>query len=127
MALEEIIARRIRQSDSLEELAFILQKLFENNSVWTDGRLLTIRALVGYANGLKIEVYPNEHPPAHFHVRGGDVNASFSIENCRLLGGNTNGREHDLVLFWYKDARPQLIRKWNQTRPANCPVGPIPE
>ena len=105
MNLEDIIAERIRQANFFNELAFIFQMLFENHSVWPDGQLYSIRALVDYVNGLKIEIHPNEHPPANFHVRGGNVNASFAIENCRLLKGVISGREQSLCLFWYKGSR----------------------
>ena len=125
MTLEELICERIKQATTLDELAFILQKLFEQHSIWTDGRLISIRALVGNANGLKIEIYPREHPPAHFHVRSVGVNATFTVEDCKYLEGKISRREQDLVEFWYKHSRPLLIKKWNELRPSDCQVGPI--
>ena len=125
MNFEDIIAERIRKTKSLSELALILECLFEYHSIQADGQIFSIRALVGYTNGLKIEIHPNEHPPAHFHVRGGDVDASFAIEDCQLLKGVISSREQDLVLFWYKYSRQKLIQVWNETRPSNCQVGPI--
>jgi hypothetical protein len=127
MQLEDIIAHRIRQAHTLSDQAFILRMLFEYHSVWTDGRLLSIRALVGYVNGLRIEIHPNEHPPAHFHVRSGEIDASFAIEDGRFLKGTIGAREQDLVKFWYRYSRPKLVQAWNETRPSDCPVGPIPE
>jgi hypothetical protein len=124
MNLDDIIEKRIRDCGNLSELAFILRMLFENHSVSADGQLLSYRALVGYANGLRIEIHPNEHAPAHFHVRAQDIDASFSIEECLLLEGRIGSREQDLVRFWYKHSRQRLVQIWNETRPSDCPVGP---
>ena len=50
--------------------------------------LIEIKQLVARVNGLKIEVYSNEHPPPHFHVKSPNINASFDIESCSLLQGD---------------------------------------
>ena len=127
MTLEEVVENRIRQSQTLADMAYVLQMLFENHSISDDGHLISIRALVGHINGMRIEIYPKEHPPAHFHIRGGDINASFAIEDGRCLEGTIGGREQALVRFWYKNARHTLIEIWNHTRPSDCQVGPIYE
>lgn len=47
-----------------------------------DGRRFPIfgKALVGKINGLRIEIFPREHAPPYFHVRGPDIDASFRID-----------------------------------------------
>jgi hypothetical protein len=75
--------------------------------------------------GLQIHVYANEHAPPHFHVKGADVDASFTILDCTFLQGNIDGREQNLVKWWYERIKPQLVATWNATRPSDCPVGPI--
>ncbi|MGA9115804.1 MAG: DUF4160 domain-containing protein [Bacteroidota bacterium] len=127
MTFEEVIANRVRAAETLKELAETLQGLLTNHSVSEDGHLLSIRALVDYIKGLKIEVRPNEHPPAHFHVLGEKIDASFAIDDCRLLRGIISDRELKLVIVWFRFARPKLIRRWNETRPTDCPVGLISE
>ena len=74
-------------------------------------------------NGLKIEIYPNEHPPPHFHVKSPNINASFSIESCTKLRGNINPKDLSKVKYWYKHSKSLLIDIWNSTRPTNCVVG----
>ena len=107
----------------MEEILFIL--LNGNFSVWEDGSLYSIRQLVSMQNGLKIEIYPNEHPPPHFHVKCGDINVSFSIEDCKLLEGKLDGRRIALIEWWYKRSKTKLVDIWNKTRPSDCSVGPI--
>jgi len=127
MSLEESIINAIRRATTLDELALTLEHLIDGGfAVWSDGSLYETRQLVGRARGLRIEIYPREHPPPHFHVRGPGVRGSFTIEDCRLLEGSISGRDRALVQWWYGHGRMRLIEFWNATRPSDCPVGPIP-
>jgi hypothetical protein len=88
--------------------------------VWTDGKLLLTKALVERLDRLKIEIRIREHAPPHFHVTAPGIDASFTIENCALLRGTISGHDRQLIEYWHKTGR-----RWNETRPSNCPVGPI--
>jgi len=113
--------------ETLEDFTAWLEAILHNPcNVWEDDGesfLIEIKQLVAKVNGLKIEVYPNEHPPPHFHVKSPNVNASFDIENCLLLEGNVDTRDEKKIQFWHKQAKPLLINTWNSTRPTNCSVG----
>lgn len=85
------------------------------------------RQLVGRIDGLAITVLPREHAPPHFHLLGPDINAAFSILDGAHLVGDINTKQRKAVAFWYERSRSLLIRHWNETRPADCPVGPIVE
>jgi hypothetical protein len=126
VSLDQAIDLRIEQSESLEDLARPLYWLLTGGyAVAPDGRLLHVRARVERLGALDIVVQPREHAPPHFHVRVGHIDASFRIEDCSLLAGEIDGRSRDLVERWYRVGRPKLIQKWNETRPSDCPVGPI--
>lgn len=86
--------------------------------------LLQGKQLIDRLAGLKIEIYPDEHPPPHFHVRSPEINASFAIEDCRLLTGRASASAIDKIKYWHKHSKPKLIEAWNSTRPTNCQVGP---
>ena len=114
--------------DGLDEYTEWLEAIFHGPcSIWEedDGELvlIEIRQLVDRINGLKIEIYSNEHPPPHFHVKSPNVNASFSIESCEKLEGCINSQDLKKVKYWYQQARPLLIDVWNRTRSTNCTVG----
>jgi hypothetical protein len=99
-------------------------------SVWEeDGELFLIetKQLVDRINGLKLEIYPNEHPPPHFHAKSATINASFNIENCDLLHGKVSSKDHEKIRFWHQKCKPILIEVWNITRPTVCKVGPYRE
>jgi hypothetical protein len=71
------IERAVIEAENLDDMAKCLYGLLNGNfSVWTDGSLYSIKQLVSMEGGLRIEICYNEHPPPHFHVKGGDINAS---------------------------------------------------
>lgn len=104
-----------------------LEAILHNQcAVWEengDEFLIEIRQLIQKVNGLKIEIYPNEHAPPHFHVKSPNINASFTIENCEKLEGNINSNDLKKIKFWHKSSKQLLISKWNETRPTDCTVG----
>lgn len=114
--------------EGMDEFAEWLEALLHNPcSVWEedgDEFLIEIRRLVARVNGLKIQIYANEHPPPHFHVKSPNVDASFSIESCEKLEGKIESQDYRKIRFWHKKAKPLLIKAWDETRPTECTVGP---
>jgi len=126
MKIEEVIAGRIEAAATVHDLALTLERLLGGGyAVWTDGTLYHARQRVDSVNGLRIEIYPREHAPPHFHVVSGDLRASFAIDDCRLLEGDIASRDRALVRWWHQHSRRKLIEVWNATRPTDCPVGQI--
>ena len=119
---------RANNSETLEDSTEVLEILLSGGfSVWEDGSLYEIKQLVGKVNGLRIKVFAKEHPPPHFHISGGGIDATFSITDCEHLEGNIGRREKELVAWWYQRSRSTLIQAWNNSRPTDCPVGPVVE
>ena len=112
---------------TLDDFAAWLEAILHNPcNVWEeDGEefLIEIKQLVARVNGLKIEIYPNEHPPPHFHVKSPNIDASFNIENCSLLDGSISLSDQKKVRYWHKYSKTLLIETWNSTRPTDCSVG----
>lgn len=48
--------------------------------------------------GIIIKIYYNDHEPPHFHAEYGDYEASFSIDELKLLNGKLPKRVVALVL-----------------------------
>jgi hypothetical protein len=76
--------------------------------------LLETKQLVTRLNGLRIEIYSNEHPPPHFHVRSPEIDASFAIEDCRQLTGQGSPRSLKKILknisSTYSTVASELLR-----------------
>lgn len=122
----DLIEQRLQNGTELSELIQVLYILLNGDfAVWEDGSLYSIRQLVARFEGLKVEIYSREHPPPHFHVKGGDVDVSFSIDNCELIEGKLDGRRTALIQFWHSRCKDKLIDFWNATRPDGCSVGVI--
>ena len=114
--------------DGFEEYAEWLEALLHNScSIFIDDDgeeiLLENKELVARVNGLKIEIYSNEHPPPHFHVKAPNINASFCIESCNKLKGEISSKDLSKVKYWFKHSKSLLIDIWNSTRPTDCVVG----
>jgi Domain of unknown function (DUF4160) len=77
-------------------------------------------------NGLLVEIRAKEHPPPHFHVSYKGKDASFSIIDCSRLSGVAGLERFDSAIRnWWERNKSMLIEKWNNSRPTDCPVGPI--
>ena len=90
-----------------------------------DGELLLLenKQLVERLHGLKIEIYANEHPPPHFHVKSPELTATFAIDDCRQLSGQAPASAVQKIKYWHRFSKPKLVAIWNATRPTDCTVG----
>jgi hypothetical protein len=79
---------------------------------------------VARVNGLKIEVFSNEHPPPHFRVIYQGETANYSIEDCEKLNGGLSKFDRN-IRKWHEKHKQDLVSAWNTSRPSNCPVGPV--
>jgi hypothetical protein len=76
---------------------------------------------------LKGEIRSDEHPPPHFHVRCDGEEASFSLLDGARLPGVAGLKRYDSVIRnWWEKHRRELCLIWNQSRPTDCVVGPVP-
>ena len=86
-------------------------------------RMLT-EETVERVDGLKIEVFSNEHPPPHFRVKFQSSTANFDISDCSRLNGSGEVLKYEKnIRLWWEENKPKLIETWNRLRPSDCPVG----
>jgi len=95
----------------------------------TDRGLILVeqRRLVDTVRGIKIEIFPLEHTPPHFHVKSAKIDASFRIVDCTRLNGSISHKDELVIRYWWQYAKPYLIGIWNETRPTDCIVGEYQE
>ncbi len=94
-------------------------------SQFINGELFESRELIAKFGNVKLEIYPDEHPPPHFHVKNPDFNVSIDIIHCRIIKGSLDSRIYKKIKYFHKENKDLLIETWNRTRPSDCPVGPI--
>lgn len=90
-------------------------------------RMLT-EETVGRVNGVKIQIFSNEHPPPHFRVKYQSSTANYAIANCSRLNGSGDVLKYEKnIRVWWEENKQKLIETWNRLRPSDCPVGKYQE
>jgi hypothetical protein len=130
--MERHLKKHVEEAQTIEDLAETLEVLLNSGCTVCgepggEQKLRFTRELVARINGLKIEIYADEHVPPHFHVRSANIDAAFAIHDCALLKGTIDGKTRKLIVYWHSKSRQKLVEVWNRTRPTDCPVGPIQE
>ena len=83
---------------------------------------------VARVNGLKLEVFSDEHPPPHFRVKYQSSTANYKIADCSRINGRGEVLKYEKnIRLWWEENKPKLIEIWNQSRPSDCPVGSYKE
>lgn len=62
--------------------------------------------------GIAIQMYYDDHPPPHIHVRYNEHQARFEIATGSLLSGGVPARARRLVQEWIELRRDALLSNW---------------
>lgn len=93
--------------------------------VTDDGRRFLTEQTVARVDGLKIEIFSNEHPPPHFRVSYQGETNNFDICTGEPLEGAALSVWFRNIRKWHKENRHKLVARWNDSRPTDCTVGPV--
>jgi hypothetical protein len=78
--------------------------------------------------GILIQMFWNDHPPPHFHVRYGGSKARVRIEDPQIISGSLPRTAERLVLEWAQLHQAELMTNWllceRRAQPAK--VDPLP-
>ena len=66
--------------------------------------------------GITIALYHKDHSPPHFHALYNEDEASFVIDNLKLLKGKLPRRVISMVLEWAFLHREELKQEWELAR-----------
>ena len=117
----------IENLEDFSNLAILLESLLHDPCYISeiDGKFILIEtfAQVVFVRGMKIEIYPNEHQPPHFHVKTQKLQAAFRIDDCSIISGEISSGDYKKIVYWYNQSKDILINFWNKMRPTNCIVG----
>lgn len=82
------------------------------------------KVLVDRIDGVKVEIFSDEHPPPHFRVKYQGSTANYCIADCsRINGSGEVVRYEKNIIKWWRSNKVRLIDIWNERRPSDCPVG----
>jgi hypothetical protein len=78
--------------------------------------------------GILIQMFWNDHPPPHFHVRYANWRARVSIEGLQIISGSLPRTAERLVLEWAQLHQAELMENWilceRRTQPTK--IDPLP-
>lgn len=111
--------------EQLRQLEFRLKHILQFVEIDHAGQPIEKRYLITRIGNIKLEVFPNEHPPPHFHIKSPDMNATFEIVSGKLLTGQVDSQIRKKVEYFHTTHKRTIIDVWNKLRPDNCPVGKI--
>ena len=67
-------------------------------------------------DGIKINIYPNEHPPPHFHAIYAEYEALIRIDDLEIEKGRLPSKQYKKVKKWaigYQDALNKIFNQFN--------------
>ena len=71
--------------------------------------------------GMIIQMYWQDHDPAHFHVRYGGDQAVIAIESGQVMRGGLPSRALALVREWVELHRDELLEDWKLCQAKQMP------
>jgi hypothetical protein len=67
---------------------------------------------VAVVDGVNIQFYWDDHPPAHFHAEYGEYRAQIAIDSLRMIKGYIPRPQFRKVVAWAKSRKGQLFDAW---------------
>lgn len=112
---------QIEKDTDNDELNFanLLEKHLNSTSVTPSGDIYIIKRFVASTNWLKIEVYPKDHFPPHFHVvsKERDLNARFDLDSFDYISTKnwkiTDKQKRQIKNFL--ETNPKIVEKLKNT------------
>ena len=77
--------------------------------------------VVAMIDEVKIEFYPDEHPPPHFHARYAEFVAQIEIRTSKILHGSLPPAKLNRVLTWAAGHRSELMNAWSAVEELRMP------
>jgi hypothetical protein len=79
--------KQINSSQKDLSIADLLERHLDSTQVLSDGTVYKIKRFIASTGDLRIEVYPKDHNPQHFHVisRQRKIDAQFDIATLNLI------------------------------------------
>ncbi|AXK38530.1 DUF4160 domain-containing protein [Crenobacter cavernae] len=76
---------------------------------------------ISHFYGILIQMFFNDHAPAHFHVKYGEFKAVVDIQTLEVSQGKLPRRALALVREWAQTHRAELLEDWELCRQMQHP------
>ena len=71
---------------------------------------------VAIIDGIKINLYYDEHPPAHFHAEYAEHVAMIDLDSLEILEGTLPRPQYRKVATWAESRKEELLDAWIRCR-----------
>ena len=71
--------------------------------------------------GIVIQMYFDDHAPAHFHARYGSDQVVIAIDPPAVLRGRLPSRAQGMVIEWAELRRQELMQAWTRAQNLESP------
>lgn len=77
--------------------------------------------------GILIQMYYDDHNPAHFHAIYGEYKAVISIQDLAILEGDLPPKAVGLIMEWGRTHKEDLLKDWDLAREKKSlfPIEPL--
>lgn len=81
-------------------------------------------ALIAIVEGVRVYVYPNDHPPAHFHALFTEDRAVFELKTLAMTQSQLPRPKARAIVAWAAPRREALMHAWILSQ-SELPAGRI--
>lgn len=67
-----------------------------------------------WLSNCKIAMYPGDHAPPHFHLRGPNSNALIRLSDLKMERGWVDHRDLEEAKRWAEANRTMLLAEWSR-------------
>lgn len=107
--------KRDNPSPKKMSTADLLEKYLDSTQVSPDGSIYTVKRFIASTGDLRIEVYPKDHFPPHFHVisKNRGINARFHIKTLEVINSKScNIKQSDIFKIQnFLRVTPNIVEK----------------
>jgi len=67
-------------------------------------------------DGIKVDLYHNDHVPPHFHAKYAEYENLISIKKMEKMKGNLPTKQQRKIMKWAKEHQDILMEIWESLR-----------
>jgi hypothetical protein len=69
---------------------------------------------VAIIDGIKIQLYFDEHPPPHFHAEYVENQAMIALDSLEIIAGTVPRPQYRKIVAWARTRKRELLRAWTR-------------
>lgn len=96
----------------------LLEKIINYSRIDPELGFYYTKEQAGIIRNMKLEIFPNDHKPPHFHVKSNDksIDAKFLLASGKFLSGTISSRDERAIEEFYSNpqVKKRLFEVWEK-------------